>query len=109
MVTQPRITVGTYNQVLATYLVPGLVGGAGLVVWGAFQEKLMVRLITLLGGILPFWGALISGVAKGHSAWQESSDPPAEAISDGGSMVGMLFLGWLPAGLVCILAHGLVR
>jgi hypothetical protein len=102
MVTQPRITVGTYNQVLATYLVPGLVGGA-------FQEKLMVRLITLLGGILPFWGALISGVAKGHSAWQESSDPPAEAISDGGSMVGMLFLGWLPAGFVCILAHGLVR
>jgi hypothetical protein len=55
MVTQPRITVGTYNQVLATYLVPGLVGGAGLVVWGAFQEKLMVRLITLLVGILPIW------------------------------------------------------
>ena len=101
--------MGTYNQVLFTYLVPGLVGGVGLVVWGAFQKKLLVRLITVLLGILPIWGALIIGVAKGYSAWQESPDPPAEAFSDGGGMVGMLFLGWLPAGFVCILAYGLAR
>ena len=65
-----------YDQVFFPYLVPGLFGGVGLVVWGAFQEKLMDRLIALLVGILPIWGGLVFGVAAGFVALVSRGELP---------------------------------
>jgi hypothetical protein len=98
-----------YNQELLTYLLSGLIIGVGLVVWGAFHKKWMVRLLAFVVGILVIWYGLVMGVVNGFSAWQQSPDPPPEAFKDGGPMVGMLVFGWIPAGFVCLFAYGLVR
>ena len=50
-----------YTQELLTYLLSGLIIGVGLVVWGAFHKKWMVRLLAFVVGILVIWYGLVMG------------------------------------------------
>lgn len=49
-------------------------------VWGAFQEKLLVRLISPLVGILPVWGGLVFGVAAGFAALVSRGELPLDGF-----------------------------
>ena len=81
---------------LLTWLAPGLLGALVLTVWGAGRGWIL-RLVTLITGVLVLWGCLLGGVGAYFSAWQETPGAPEEAFADGGPLVFVLFAGWLPS------------
>ena len=98
-----------FHQTLLACLVPGLLAGAGLAAWGGRRPRLTSAVTLLVLGVGSLWGALVAGVGYGYAAWQRLPDPPDEAFSDGGKLIAVLLLGWLPAGFVCGPVFVLVR
>lgn len=76
--------------------VPAVVVGLSLAAWGGWRRGWLPTLVGLAGGTLLFWGGLLAAVGTCFSIWQAAPDPPEEAFSDGGSLVFVLYAGWLP-------------
>lgn len=86
---------------LLTWLAPGAAVALGVTIWGAGRGGL-VRVVTLLTGVLVLWGCLLGGVGAYFEAWQGTPGAPEDAFADGGPLVFVLFAGWLPCGLLLL-------
>lgn len=79
---------------------PALAAAIGLGTFGGWGRGVLRSLGSALAGTLVLWGGLVGATGRYFSVWQASPDPPEEAFSDGGSLVFVLYVGWLPALIV---------
>ena len=96
-----------YRSVLYSHLSYGL---PMALIAGACAAAIGGRLLrfgVMLAGVLAFWVALFLGNHYGFYAWQTVPNPPEEAFTDGAILVGSLMGGWLPGGLIVVVAYGL--
>ncbi len=82
-----------------------LLGGFGFawvaIAWGWTRNKIWLRALTFLAGVVGLWIALLGGLALGYRRWQATPDPQQEAFADGGPMMSALLFGWIPACVLC--------
>lgn len=91
-----------FHETLLLFLVPGVVVGVVFAARGGRTARLSLALVMLACSVVFVWSALVMGVGYGYEAWQSGPEPPEEAFRDGGPTLGALFLGWIPASVVCV-------
>ncbi len=96
-----------YSSVLYSHLSYGLPMALVAGVCAAAIGGRLLKSGVMLVGVLAFWVALFLGNHYGFGAWQTVPNPPEEAFVDGALLVGSLMGGWLPGGLLVVVAYAL--
>ncbi|MGD2018578.1 MAG: hypothetical protein PVJ89_10710 [Planctomycetota bacterium] len=79
---------------------PALAAAIGLGAFGGWGRGVRRSLGSVLAGTVVLWWGLVGATGRYFSVLQASPDPPEEAFSDGGSLMFVLYAGWLPALIV---------
>lgn len=96
---------GARFEALALWVVPALVVALLLTIRGGRCVSWAARWGSLALAVLLLWAGLLAGTGSFFASWQAQPEPPPEAFSDGGSLVFVLFLGWIPSGAFLILVR----
>ncbi|MGB0333196.1 MAG: hypothetical protein ACPGPE_15405 [Planctomycetota bacterium] len=93
---------------------PALASALLLAASGGWRRDGLLRSAAcVIGSTCVFWGGLVGATGQYFSRWQAQVEPPEEAFADGGSLLFVLFVGWLPGlgltGLVFLVARWISR
>ena len=100
--------VEVYREVLFSYLAVGSLVALLALCVGVFRFKIVGQVLFFLLASIALWIGLWLGVHMGYGAWQNLPDPGDKAYADGAALTGSFMFGWIPAGIACTAAWGLL-